>query len=128
MFNQRKRRVSGTLLPCSSGPRRQLKHYCLLTFHQIGQEDELPVWEFQRIVMRRRALFVDLPKDRRSVTGHLPAPAQQSRRSALDRICKRQFGARQNANSNPSTFRGSKPTGTGAKVPRGQLVANPRRS
>jgi hypothetical protein len=37
--------------------RRKLKYRCFLTFQQIGQQHHLPVWKFQRIVMRSRVLL-----------------------------------------------------------------------
>ncbi|MGC2076106.1 MAG: hypothetical protein WA728_08765 [Xanthobacteraceae bacterium] len=58
--------------------RRQLKHHCLLTPPQVVQENDLTVWKFQRVMMRRRTLFVDLPKNRRSVKDFFPPPTQQA--------------------------------------------------
>jgi hypothetical protein len=45
----------------------QLKHHRLLTFFETGQKRQLSIRELQRVVMRRRALFVDLPENRSSV-------------------------------------------------------------
>ena len=78
--------------------------------------------------MRRRTLFVDLPKDRRAMIDGLPALAQQTRRSTLDRFGKRQFGPRQHAHRNEGILRGSEPTRAGTKVSRGQLFADLRGS
>ena len=45
---------------------------------QACQEDDLTVWKFQGVVMRCRAPFVDLPKNRRLIIAYLAAPAQQA--------------------------------------------------
>ena len=57
------------------GPCGQLKHYCFLTFFKTGQKSNLSIRELQRVVMRRGALFVDLPENRGSVIEPLPEPA-----------------------------------------------------
>jgi hypothetical protein len=57
------------------GPSWQLKHYCFLTFFETGEKRMLSIRELQRVVMRRRALFVDLPENRCSVIEPLPEPA-----------------------------------------------------
>jgi hypothetical protein len=57
------------------GPSGQLEHYCFLTFFETGQKRKLSIRELQRVVMRRRAHFVDLPENRSSVIEPLPEPA-----------------------------------------------------
>ena len=57
----------GLCLGCGSGLRRKLEHCCFLTFNQVSQEHDLPVWKLQRIMMRSRLILVDLPEDGRRV-------------------------------------------------------------
>jgi hypothetical protein len=56
--------------------RRQLKNCSLLAFSHTGQEHDLTVRKFQRIVMSGDFFFIDLPKDRCLVLDH-PIPSTQ---------------------------------------------------
>jgi hypothetical protein len=56
----------------------QLQNGRLLTFTQCCQEDKLAVRKFQRIVMRRNFVFVDLPKDRRLMLDYFIATSYQA--------------------------------------------------
>src|ERR1700719_679937 len=60
------RRLSGSLWLG-----RQLKNRSLLTLTEDCQQHDLAVRKFDRIVMGRYFLFVDLPKDRRRVVEHV---------------------------------------------------------
>jgi hypothetical protein len=51
------------LLGGSCRLRRKLKDRCFLTVAKHGQQDDAPIWEFERVVMRSRLLLVDLSKD-----------------------------------------------------------------
>jgi hypothetical protein len=44
---------------------RKLKHRCLLTLDEFGQQDGLPIRKLECVMMHPRHVFVDLPKDRR---------------------------------------------------------------
>jgi hypothetical protein len=68
----------GLRLGRSSGLCRKLKHYCFLTFEQVSEEHELPVRQFQCIMMRVRVVLVDLPEDGRSVIDCIRSPNKQS--------------------------------------------------
>jgi hypothetical protein len=52
----------------------------LLALTQSCQERDPAIGKFQRIVMRRDLVFVDLPKDRCLVLDYLIAPGDQARR------------------------------------------------
>src|SRR6516164_7914262 len=45
----------------------KLKHHRFLMFKQVGQEHDLPVRKFQRIMMCVQVLLLDLAEDRRRV-------------------------------------------------------------
>jgi hypothetical protein len=59
---------------------RQLQNGRLLAVTQSCQERDPAIGKFQRIVMRRDLVFVDLPKDRCLVLDYLIAPGDQARR------------------------------------------------
>jgi ubiquinone/menaquinone biosynthesis C-methylase UbiE len=107
--------------------RRQLQNRGLLTFAQAGQEHDLAIWKFQRVVMRRNLVFVDLPKDRRLVLDDAIMPRPQSNRQALNLVRKSQLSSGQNAYRDRCIFGCSEASRAGAKVARGQRVANFRR-
>ena len=46
---------------------RQLQHGRALTFDEIGYQYNLPIREFQRVVMRGRTTEIDLPESRNLV-------------------------------------------------------------
>ena len=91
-------------LDCSRWLHRQLKNCSLLTFSHTGQERNLTVWKFQRIMMSRDLFLVDLPKDRRLVPDHLISPAKDTNRLAHDLASKRQFGSWSNADHHVRIF------------------------
>jgi hypothetical protein len=70
----------GFSLTGSFGFRRQLKNRSLLTLAEERQEYDLAVRKFQCIVMGGDLVFVDLPKNRRSVFYYLVVPRPQSDR------------------------------------------------
>jgi hypothetical protein len=53
----------GLRLGCGSRLCGKLEHPCLLPFNHVSQAHGLPVWKFQRIVMRSPVVLVDLPKN-----------------------------------------------------------------
>jgi len=62
--------------------RRQLKNRSLLALAQQRQQHDPPIRKFQRVVMRRQPLLVDLSENRCLVVNHLAAPGQQAGRLA----------------------------------------------
>jgi hypothetical protein len=79
-FANRGKRPSADVSDASFGLRCilvpwQLKHHRLLTLFETGQKRKLSIRELQRVVMRRRTLFVDLPENRSSVIEPLLEPA-----------------------------------------------------
>jgi hypothetical protein len=68
-------RFNGSLWFC-----RQLQNGRLLALTQSCQERDPAIRKFQRIVMRRDLVLVDLPKDRRLMFDYFIAPAYQARR------------------------------------------------
>ena len=60
--------------------RRQLQNRGLLALIQSCQESDPAIRKFQRIVMRRDLVFVDLPKDRCLMVDYFIAPGYQARR------------------------------------------------
>jgi hypothetical protein len=60
--------------------RRQLQNGRLLALKQSCQERDPAIRKFQRIVMRRNLLLVDLPEDRCLVLDYFIAPSYQARR------------------------------------------------
>jgi hypothetical protein len=107
--------------------RWQLQNRGLLTFAQAGQQHDLAIGKFQRIVMRRNLVFVDLPKDRCLVFDDAVVPRPQPNRQALDLVSKSQLSSGQNAYRDRCIFGCGEASRAGAKVARGQLVANFRR-
>jgi hypothetical protein len=59
---------------------RQLQNGRLLALRQRCQEREPAIGKFQRIVMRRDPVFVDLPKDRCLMVDYFIAPTHQAHR------------------------------------------------
>src|SRR5437762_7447377 len=59
--------------------RRKLEHQSLLTLCKIGQENNLSIRKFERIVVRTRLVFVDLPKNRGLSCYCLYLPTENSR-------------------------------------------------
>jgi hypothetical protein len=60
--------------------RWQLQNRGLLALTQCCQEHNPAIWKFQRIVMRRNLILVDLPKDRCLMLDHFTAPGNQASR------------------------------------------------
>jgi hypothetical protein len=60
----------------------------LLAFAQARQEDDLAVWKFQRIVMGRDLVFVDLSKDRSFMPDCAVVPWPQYRRQPPNVVSK----------------------------------------
>jgi hypothetical protein len=59
---------------------RQLQNDRLLALTQCCQQRDPAIGKFQRIVMRRDLVFVDLPKDRCLMLDYFIAPGYQARR------------------------------------------------
>jgi hypothetical protein len=72
----------------------QLKNRSLLTLTNECQQQDLAVWKFQRIVMRHRLFFVDLPKDGCRAIEHVLAPAKWTDRPGGNFASKGQLGSR----------------------------------
>src|SRR5215471_4938235 len=64
--------------------RRKLQHRRFLAFAKRGQEHDLTVGEFQRVVMHMRRFLIDLAEDRRRVLEALYALPEESRRFDRD--------------------------------------------
>jgi hypothetical protein len=60
--------------------RRKLEHRCFLTCKHVGQQRDLPIGKFQRIMMCSRVLLVNLPKDRGHVIEGTRFPTEQAAR------------------------------------------------
>jgi hypothetical protein len=56
----------------------QLQHRSLLALLQERQENDAPVWKFQRVVMGRREFFVDLSEDRSVMLYNTAAPGPET--------------------------------------------------
>jgi len=104
--------------------RRKLEHPCFLTFKQVGQQHDLALRKFQRIVMCSRVVHVDLPKDRGGVIEGTRFPTEQAVRPTTYGFGKRKLCSRKNANRCIAIFRRSKPNCTGIEVPRFQFLAD----
>jgi hypothetical protein len=92
-----------------NGLRRKLEHRCFLTFKQVGQQHDLALRKFQRIVMCSRVVLVDLPKDRGGVIEGTRFPTEQAVRPTTYGFGKRKLCSRKNANRCIAIFRRSKP-------------------
>jgi hypothetical protein len=55
-----------------------LQNRSFLTLAEECQEHDLAVWKLERIMMRGRVVFVDLPEDCGPVIYHFVAPSQQA--------------------------------------------------
>ena len=87
----------------------------MLTFCQGCQQNDLAVWEFQRVVMAPRIVWVDLPEDRGLVAADLfftPRPET----FAPNLVCKGQLRPWQHADSYADVFRRSEASRACAKV------------
>jgi hypothetical protein len=66
--------VADTPLDCFLGWRfglcRKLKHRCLLTLDEFGQQDGPPIRKLECVMMHPRHVFVDLPKQPAQRLGH----------------------------------------------------------
>jgi hypothetical protein len=60
--------------------RRQLQNGRTLALTQFCQQHDSAIGKFQRIVMHRDLVFVDLPKDRCLMLDYFIAPGYQARR------------------------------------------------
>jgi len=114
----------GLRLGCGSGLCRKLEHCCFLTFKYVGQQHGLPVWKFQRIMMRMRVVLVDLPEDGRRVIDCTRFPAERAARPTTYFPGKGKLRSRKNTNCCVGIFRRSEPTSAGIEVAGGQFVPN----
>jgi hypothetical protein len=110
---------SGSLWFC-----RQLQNRGLLAPTQSCQERDPAIGKFQRIVMRRDLVFVDLPKDRRLMLDYFIAPGYQARRQAFNLFSKRQLRPRKDADCYVHVFGCCEPSRARTKIVRGELIAN----
>jgi hypothetical protein len=74
----------------------KLKHCCRLTFRQVRQKLNVPIREFQRIVVYARHVFIDLAKDGRGVLDCFYSTAKQADSRALWLLIEGEFSARGN--------------------------------
>src|SRR6516162_3817608 len=80
---------------------RQLQHHRALAFAQAREQHDLPVREFQRIVMDHSVLHVDLPEARELLSDFLVGEdADAKHRLALDILVERNLRARQQTDCN----------------------------
>jgi hypothetical protein len=108
--------------------RRQLQNGRLLALKQSCQERDPAIRKFQRIVMRRNLLLVDLPKDRCLMLDYLIAPGYQARRQAFNLFSKGQLCSRKDADRYVHVFGCCEPSRARTKIVRGELIANFRRA
>ena len=106
---------------------RQLQNGRLLALTQSCQERDPAIGKFQRIVMRRDLVFVDLPKDRRLMLDYFIAPGYQARRQAFNLFSKRQLRPRKDAHRYVRVFGCCESSSASTKIVRGELIANFRR-
>jgi hypothetical protein len=76
---------------------RQLQNRRLLAFAQQCQQHDSTIGKFQRIVMRRCFLLVNLPENRGPVIDHAVTPQQQAGWDQPHLTVEREFGTWQNA-------------------------------
>jgi hypothetical protein len=107
--------------------RRQLQNSRFLASTQCCQEHDRAIWKFQRIVMRRNLVFVDLPKDRCLMLDYRIAPSYQARREASNLFSKRQLGPRKDAHCDVHVLGCCESSRARTKIVRGELIANFRR-
>jgi hypothetical protein len=86
---------------------RKLKHRCLLTLDEFGQQDGLPIWKLERVMMHPRHVFVDLPKDRRPglYCFHPPGKEAKGSRAAFHFLGKSKLCSRKNAHRRCTVIR-----------------------
>jgi hypothetical protein len=102
---------------------RKLQHGRFLALAKLGQEDDLAVREFQRIVMDVRRLLVDLAEDRRVVFDVLDAAAEEARRFDRNLFRESDLRSRQQTHCRGAFFRRREAPCSGAEIPSGELVA-----
>jgi hypothetical protein len=107
-----------------SGLRRKLKYRCLLAFTKFCQENKLPVWKFQRIMVRPRLVLTDLSEDGRRVPDCLPPPSEESDCGNFNLVGKRKLGSRKDANRDGEGIQGREPPGAGAEVACSEFIAD----
>ena len=71
------------------GAGRQLENGRLLTLFQERQQHDLPIWEFQRIMMVHRVALIDLPEDCGLVEDNVPEAPRLCQTYAPNLICER---------------------------------------
>jgi hypothetical protein len=103
---------------------RQLQNGRLLALTQSCQERDPAIGKFQRIVMRRDLVFVDLPKDRRLMLDYFISPGYQARRQAFNLFSKRQLRPRKDADCYVHVFGCCEPSRARTKIVRGEPIAN----
>jgi hypothetical protein len=106
------------------GLRWKLEHRCFLTLPQISQQDHLPVWKLQRIMMGVWVVLVDLSKDSRRVIDHFHLPPKPPASAAPYRSGEGKLCSRKNANCRVDIFRSSEPCRTGIEVMGCQFLAH----
>jgi len=71
----------------------ELQYGCRLTFRKAGQQHDVPVWEFDGVVMGCRPVFVNLSEDCSPMFDSLGLPSEQAARHGNDFASKCQLGA-----------------------------------
>jgi hypothetical protein len=79
------------------GLRRELQHGRKLPFREARKQDSMTVGKFNRVVMRTRRLFVDLPENCRGIAGAPSRPAEEAALRDQKSVRKGDFGPRQKA-------------------------------
>jgi hypothetical protein len=104
------------------GTGRQLENGRMLTLFQERQQHDLPIWEFQRIMMVHRVVLIDLPEDCGLVVDSVLTPRPQT--YAPNFICERQLRSGQYANRHARIFWRREACRPGIELTGSQLVAN----
>src|SRR6266550_6690489 len=107
-------------------PCRKLKHRCLLTLDEFGQQDGLPIRKFECVMMHPRHVFVDLPKDRRPEVYRFRPPPGEAKGGggAFHLLGKSKLCSRKNAHRRCGILRRSKPSSTSIEVDCPKLVTD----
>jgi hypothetical protein len=100
--------------------RWKLKNRCFLTVAKIGQQDDAPIWEFERVMMRSRLFLVDLSKDCDCLTNGLSSSGcGQSYLLEKGKLC-----SRKKADGRRRIFGCGEPARAGPEISRCKLVAD----
>src|SRR5262245_46308739 len=96
---------------------RQLKHGCLLALLKKRQQDDVAVWEFQRVMVCAQDLFVDLTENGSLVFDRALTPRPRTYTPHF--LCEGKFSTGQETYGHVSIFRRTEACCTGVEPPRG---------